>query len=67
MSPEKSTLTVDDSILKHVEGWHLNKSMKFNVSVKSIPGASTNGMIQHVKRMCRGYFARHCNFTSWGK
>ena len=53
-----------DSILKHVEGWRLNKRMKFNVSVKSIPGASINGMVQHVKRMSRGYFARHC--TSLG-
>ena len=38
-----------DSILKHVEGWRLNKRMKSNVLVRSIPGASTNGMIHHVK------------------
>ena len=38
-----------DSILKHVEGWRLNKRMKSNVSVRSIPGASTNGMIHHIK------------------
>ena len=47
--PRKNTLIVDDSILKHVEDWHLNKKMKSNVSVRSIPGASTNGMIHHVK------------------
>ena len=38
-----------DSILKQVEGWRLNKRMKSNVSVRSIPGTSTNGMIHHVK------------------
>ena len=38
-----------DSILKHVAGWRLNKRMKSNVSVRSIPGTSTNGMIHHVK------------------
>ena len=37
--PRKSTLIVGDSILRHVEGWRLNKSMKANVSVGSIPGA----------------------------
>ena len=47
--PRKNTLIVLDSILKHVEGWRLNKRMKSNVSVRSIPGASTNGMIHHVK------------------
>ena len=38
-----------DSILKHVGGWRLNKRMKSNVSVRSIPGTSTNGMVHHVK------------------
>ena len=47
--PRKNTLIVLNSILKHVEGWRLNKRMKSNVSVRSIPGASTNGMIHHVK------------------
>ena len=47
--PRKNTLIVGDSILKHVEGWCLNKRMKSNVSVRCIPGASTNGMVHHVK------------------
>ena len=47
--PRKNTLIVGDFILKHVEGWHLNKIMKSNVSVRSIPGTSTNGMVHHVK------------------
>ena len=38
-----------DSILKHVGGWRLNKRMKSNVSVRSIPGTSTNGMVHYVK------------------
>ena len=47
--PSKNTYIVGESILKHVDGWCLNKRMKSNVSVRSIPGASTNGMIHHVK------------------
>ena len=45
----KKNPIVGDSVLKHVEGWRLNKRMKSNVSVRSIPGTSTNGMIHHVK------------------
>ena len=45
----KKTFIVGDSILKHVEGWRLNKRMKSTVSVRSIPGSSTNGMAHHVK------------------
>ena len=40
---------VGDSILKHVEGWRLNKRIKFTVSVRSIPGASTNDIAHHLK------------------
>ena len=40
---------MSDSILRHVESWRLNKRMKSNVSVRSIPGASIKGMIHHVK------------------
>ena len=47
--PRKNTLIVVDFILKHVEGWRLNKRMKSNVLVRSIPGTSTNGKIYHVK------------------
>ena len=49
MSQEKKTLIVIDSILKQVEGWRLNKRMKSNVAVISVPDASTNGMIHYVK------------------
>ena len=49
MSPEKKNLIVIDSILKQVEGWRLNKRMKSNVAVISVPDASTNGMIHYVK------------------
>ena len=45
----KNTLIVGDSILKHVEGWCLNKSMKSTVSVRSIPGTSTYDMTHHIK------------------
>ena len=47
--PRKNTIIRCDSILKHLEGWHLNKRMKSNVSVRSIPGASTNCLSHHVK------------------
>ena len=42
------TILVSDSILKHAEGWRLNKR-KSTVSIRSIPGASTNGMAHQVK------------------
>ena len=46
---KKKTLIVGDSIVKHIDGWRLNKRMRSTVSVRSIPGATTNGMIYHVK------------------
>ena len=45
----KKNPIVGDSVLKHVEGWRLNKRMKFNASVTCIPGASTNGKAHDVK------------------
>ena len=45
---KNNTLIVGESILKRVEGWRLNKGMKSNVLVTSIPGTSTNGMIQTI-------------------
>ena len=45
----KKTLIVEDSIVKHVEGWRLNKRMKSSVAVKSITGATTKGMKHHIK------------------
>ena len=47
--PRRNTLIVGDSILKHVERRRLNERMKSNVSVRSIPSASKNGMVYHVK------------------
>ena len=32
----KKTLIVGDSIVKNIEGWRLNKRIKFSVAVKSI-------------------------------
>ena len=46
---QKKTLTVGDSIVKNIEGWRLNKRMKFSVAVKSIPGATTKGEKHHIK------------------
>ena len=46
---KKKTLTVGDSIVKHNDGSCLNKRMRSTVSVRSIPGATTKGMIHHVK------------------
>ena len=45
----KKTLIVGDSIVKNIEGWRLNKRIKFFVAVKSIPGATTKGMKHHIK------------------
>ena len=45
----KKTLILGDSIVKHVEGWRLNKRMKSAVSVRCIPGATTNAMKHHLK------------------
>ena len=46
---KKKTLIVGDSIVKHIDGWCLNKRMRSTVSIRSIPGAKTKGMIDHVK------------------
>ena len=36
-------------MVKHIYDWHLNKRMRSTVSVRSVPGATTKGMIHHVK------------------
>ena len=46
---QKKTLIVGDSIVKNIEGWRLNKRMKFSVAVKSIPGTATKGVKHHIK------------------
>ena len=35
--------------MKHIDGWRLNQKMRSTVSVRLIPGATTEGMIHHVK------------------
>ena len=40
---------VVDSIIKNVEEWKLNKPLRSQVPVKSIPGTTTKRMIHHVK------------------
>ena len=47
--PRKNTPIVGESILKHTEGWCLNRRMKSNVSVRSIAGDSTNCIVHHAK------------------
>ena len=38
---KKKILIVGDSIVKHIDGWRLNKSIRSTVSVRLIPGATT--------------------------
>ena len=47
--PRKKTLILGNSIVKHVEGWRLNKRMRSTVSVKSIPGATSKAMKYYFK------------------
>ena len=42
-------MIVGDSIVKHIDGWRLNKRMRSTVSIRSISGATTKDMIDHVK------------------
>ena len=46
---KKKTLIVGNSIVKHIDGWCLKKRMRSTVSVRSIPRATSEGMIHHVK------------------
>ena len=42
-------MIAEDSTVKHIDGWRLNKRMRSAISVRSVPGATTKGMIHHVK------------------
>ena len=42
---KKKTLIVGDLIVKHIDGWRLNKRKRSTVSIRS----TTKGMIHHVK------------------
>ena len=46
----KRLLIVGDSIVKNIEPYKMKKSTKYVTTVKSIPGATTEGMSHHVKR-----------------
>ena len=50
----KKTLIVGDLSMKNVDGWRFNKRMKSSVAVKSIPGATTKGMKNHIKGCLEG-------------
>ena len=45
----KRLLIVRDSIVKNIEPYKTIKSTKNVITFKSIPGATTEGMIHHVK------------------
>ena len=45
----KRLLIVGDSIAKNIEPYKMKKSTKYVTTVKSIPGATTEGMSHHVK------------------
>ena len=45
----KKTLIVGDSIVKNIERWRLDKRMKSSAAVKSILGATTKGIKDHIK------------------
>ena len=42
-------MIVSNSIIKHINGWRLNKMIGSTVSVRSIPGATIKGMLHHAK------------------
>ena len=46
---KENILIVGDSIVQKIESYKLRKSMKSNVFVKSISGATSKGMIHHLK------------------
>ena len=45
----KRLLIVGDSIVKNIKPYKMKKSTKYVTTVKSIPGATTEGMSHHVK------------------
>ena len=47
-SAVKKTFILGDSTIKNMDGWRLNRSMKSIVSVRSISGAKTKTMKNHV-------------------
>ena len=51
----KSVLIIGDSMIKHVNGWHLSKKLKpkYKVMVRSFPGAATQCMNDYGKPSIR--------------
>ena len=45
----KRLLIAGDSVVKNIEPYKMKKSTKYVTTVKSIPGATTEGMSHHVK------------------
>ena len=52
----KETLILGDSIVKHVEGWRLNKRMKSAVSIRHIPGETKKAMKHHLQGCLENIF-----------
>ena len=42
-------MIVGNSIIKHIDGWRLNKRIGSTVSVRSTPGAKIKAMLHHAK------------------
>ena len=51
----KILLIVGDCIVRYIEPYKMKRNTKYVTKVKSIPGATTEGMSHHVK-VCIVYF-----------
>ena len=52
--PRKKMFILGDSIVKHVEGWRLNKQMRYTISVRSILRVTTKVMKLYLKGCLEG-------------
>ena len=53
-SSRKKMFILGDSIVKHVEGWCLNKRMRYTISVRSILRVTTKVMKLYLKGCLEG-------------
>ena len=60
----KRLLIVRDSIVKKIEPYKMKKSTKYVTTVKSIPGATTEGMSHHVKGCMVDFVLISCSNTT---
>ena len=60
----KRLLIVRDSIVKKIEPYKMKKSTKYVTTVKSIPGATTEGMSHHVKGCMVDFALISCSNTT---